>query len=300
MLEPSVIIEIENGSPRKVDWAPDSRTLAIGTDDGSVLIWENEQSTFLRQFGDHLNSIRDVEWSPQGGRLAAVDGDDGALIIWDAAGGNQLWMMNGSFQYISWSPDGTELASAAGDDGVLIFDAETGDVAQAIEGHGNIRSVAWSPDGDLLAFMAADRIVVIWDMRVDEEQVSAEYRPGNLASDIVQPRNVVAWTPSGDRLAVGGRGLRVMLMNPVSGRFSHPFPCLGAVDLSWSIGGDHLANAEASHYGGIWRTQQGLTISDPLVSFGGYGDVWGVAWSQDGSAVASTGREVVVIWRYIE
>ena len=65
---------------------------------------------------------------------------------------------------VAWSPDGGRVATGSGDYTPRIWDATTGDVVRALEGHGDlVLSVAWSPDGRQLATGSRDNTARIWD-----------------------------------------------------------------------------------------------------------------------------------------
>ena len=69
-----------------------------------------------------------------------------------------------SVHAVAWSPDGTRLATAGDDRTVRIWDPTTGETLTTLTGHtGAVRAVAWSPDGTRLATASDDDTVRIWD-----------------------------------------------------------------------------------------------------------------------------------------
>ncbi len=61
-------------------WSPDSKTLALGTDDGAVILW-NVATGETRVFQGHTQEIRRVAFSPDGTILASLS-KDGTMLLW--------------------------------------------------------------------------------------------------------------------------------------------------------------------------------------------------------------------------
>jgi transcriptional regulator with XRE-family HTH domain len=73
---------------RALAFSPDERTLASGSPDGSVKLWDVESGRLL--WSDWQNSaIICLAFSPDGRRLASC-GDDGTIQVWDLASGQHL------------------------------------------------------------------------------------------------------------------------------------------------------------------------------------------------------------------
>jgi WD40 repeat protein len=226
-------------------FSPDNKMLAIPTPDG-VAFYSLANGQLLNELHGHINTTNQAAISPQGDKVAALVIGDG-LIVWDALRGQMAYSLSKTEAlYLAWSPDGQWLGLAGWDGNIHILEAETGKTIRKIPTHTEqIHSVAFSPDGLLLASSSMES-VKIWrfsdgtllqsfsvaggwvdgvkfsqdgkylaatsaDAKVEIWQVSdGQHIAEFLAPEIRSGRDVVAFTPSGDFLAVGETGQIVL------------------------------------------------------------------------------------------
>ncbi|MCA9033117.1 MAG: hypothetical protein KDA66_20020, partial [Planctomycetaceae bacterium] len=97
-------------------------------DDGLITIHDSKTTEVLFRLGNHVGIVRDVDWHPNGKRLATAS-NDGSMRVWDTETGTQTIAFdhfNGPVGSVAWSHNGQMLA-AAGNNGVIhIFDASLG------------------------------------------------------------------------------------------------------------------------------------------------------------------------------
>jgi len=153
-----------------VAFSPDDQTLASGSLDGTVRLWNlhrpGDQPFILR--GRTLG-LTSVAFQPGGNRLAAA-GEDGTVRVWDlerpADSPIVLKAESGRLWTVAFSPDGRILAAGGDDATVRLWDLQRNEEPLAFKGHeGPITSVALGPDGWTLASASYDNTIALWDLR---------------------------------------------------------------------------------------------------------------------------------------
>jgi hypothetical protein len=171
-------LEGQNVSVYSVAWSPDGKTLASGSRDNMVKLWDTATGKLLSTLEGHSGEVWSVAWSPDGKTLASGSSDQ-TVKLWDTATGKLLTTLQGHNDVVAsvaWSPDGKILASGSSDKTVKLWEAATGKPLTTLEGHtGTVYSVAWSPDGKTLASGAGDKKVKLWETPPTFEIDLAEY-----------------------------------------------------------------------------------------------------------------------------
>ncbi len=154
----------EGYSGIKVAWAADGRIYGVSTGT-KILAWEGDTYTLVTDFpaeGAKNTWISAISAAPVGNLLAQYDNmglPDIAIV--DTKQDRQIHLLDhqigGPITAPAWAPDGQRLAVAYGMDTglILIWNAQTGQVQQKIEGYytasGYTASgLGWSPDGETL------------------------------------------------------------------------------------------------------------------------------------------------------
>jgi WD40 repeat protein len=111
-------------------WSPDGKTIASGSFDGSVKIWEAATGQVIRDlYPEGLEiGLTIVTWSPDGERIATL-GRDGTGKIWDAMTGEELVRFTGHTSDVwmmPWSRTGERIFTSSADGTVRAWDTATG------------------------------------------------------------------------------------------------------------------------------------------------------------------------------
>ncbi len=175
---------------------PEGRTLALGTEDGSIHLWRPEGRRTGLSFPAGECAVRCINFSPDGDVLAAVSG---APALWSTDDGTRVRTLpaeGGTVHALTFSPDGATLATGSTDGVVRLWELASGTCRQELAGHRRaVRAIAFQPQGHSLASASLDRTVRQW--RLADGEVLNEFEPG--ATGVA----AVAYSADGGILAWG-------------------------------------------------------------------------------------------------
>lgn len=115
-----------------------------------------------------LPPVRGLRFDPTGVRLAVTSTDAAVAELRETATGRLLHRLPhpAAVMGADWSPDGSELATGSEDFQVRIWDAETGVLRHAVEGHHNVSvRPVYHPAGKILSTAGWDAVLRFWSAR---------------------------------------------------------------------------------------------------------------------------------------
>ena len=195
--------------PQVLDYSRYGDMLAIGNDDGGVLICDTTTGQPLRTLQGHHGRVFSVTY---GEDVLVTGSTDGTVRIWDAVTGRCRHVLTGHKLW-SWpvviSPSGEEVATGDADGVLRLWDVASGSLRRKLPaGRGLIFSLAFS--AHLIAVGYRDGSLRCWDTSTGA--LHGEFT--GAAGSVYR----VAFNPPGDMLAVGGQGGSLRLWDPSTRR----------------------------------------------------------------------------------
>ncbi|MDV2997331.1 MAG: Tol-Pal system protein TolB [Chroococcidiopsis sp. SAG 2025] len=181
-------------SVRSVAYSPDGKTIASGSRDNTIKLWDVARGNQITTLSGHGGSVTSLAYSPDGKTIASGSVDN-TIKLWDVARGNQITTLSGhggSVTSLAYSPDGKTIASGSRDNTIKLWDVARGNQITTLNGQGgSVTSVAYSPDGKTIASGSVDT-VKLWDVARGNQITTLNGQGGSVTS--------VAYSPDGRRL----------------------------------------------------------------------------------------------------
>ena len=269
-------------SVESVSFSPDGATLASGSPDGTIRLWDVATGEPIGTLQGHADWVRSVSFSPDGMTLASGSSDE-TVRLWDVATGAPIATLEGHTAWVlsvSFSPDGDTLASASGsgDGTVKLWDVATHTTIATLQGHADwVSAVSFSPDGTTLA-SGSGNAIGLWDVATHTAITTLQGHADWVLS--------VSFSPDGATLASGSYDGSVKLWDVATHTTIATLQGHADQVLSVSFSPDGTTLASGSYDGSVklWDVATHTTIG----TLQGHADwVRSVSFSPDGITLAS-------------
>ena len=215
-----------------------------------LLIFNGELGEYVKRIGNMPTTM--ISASPKDDWLAIYDSnrEQDQLMLVDTATYEQRRPLNGhsgKVTAVNWSPDGKSLASSGLDGVVRIWKVASGETTRELKHDRSVRNVVWSPDGKTVATCAEDDLIRLWNPELGKELKKFEPTPSPAAAGATG----IAWSPTGDLIAIAPADAQARVLDVKSGKFSEPFVSFlgGMQSVAWSTDGKQLLVSNGNEIG---------------------------------------------------
>ena len=273
-----------------VGFSPDGQTLASGSWDNTVRLWDVKTEQWLHTLIGHTTHVMSVAFSVDGQTL--VSGSWGGTIrLWNPRTGEPkrtFTAHDNGVGSVAFSPDGQTLASGGGDHTIWLWNTTSWQVERTLTGHtGIVEFVAFSPDGAMLASGSRDRTIRLWN-----PHTATPIRTLTSADTV----NRLAFSPDSQTLASAGWDNTIRLWNPHTGKLKRTFPNQTGWVNSVAFSPDGRTLAIGNRGISLWDIETGQ-YKQPLAE--DTGDAVSLVFSSDGTMLASgSGDGTVRLWDF--
>jgi RNA polymerase sigma factor (sigma-70 family) len=283
------------GAALSLTFAPDGKTLAWGTVEGNVQLWDRGANKPLRRLGakEVGNRALALAFSPDG-KLLATSRPDRTVRVWEVATGKLRRVLDEPVDEgrrtvrfagadmqgqpdLAFAPDGKTLAAGCGGHVVRLFDVTTGKELAPPRLPDGASAAALSPDGKTLAARTAGGTLALLDAATGKELHSWDQQMGIA---------VLALSPSGKVLAMrdsvvgavvlydGASGQKLRALGKEKSVFENALaPPPGPANVRtprmvFAPGGKLLAAADDAGQLSLWEVDRGRKVREFLVPRG--------------------------------
>jgi len=182
-------------------FSPDGRTLATGSLDHSIRLWDLATRQRIATLQGNLTEVWSVAFTPDGQSLVS-GAKDGGVKIWPTHHVPTDDVLAGDWQPLAFSPEGRTLAALSREAGaVALFNLKTREPERQIpletSRFGSPAGVSVSGDLKTMAEGLRDGEVKLWNLQT---------REATTLRGLGGPVNLVALSPDGRELVTGGFG----------------------------------------------------------------------------------------------
>jgi serine/threonine protein kinase len=280
-----------SGEVNSLAFSRDRITLASGSDDKTIKIWNLNNKKEIRTLKGHSNTVYSVAISLDG-KIIVSGSSDKTIKIWNLQTGQLINTLYGHKDFVNSvaiSPDGQTIASGSYDHTIKLWNLKTLQLIRTFNGHSaQVLSVAISPDNQTLISGSKDKTIKMWNLNTGQEIRTIQEHSGDV--------NAIAINSRGDMFASASDDKTVKVWNLNTGQEIRTLEKDSADvnAIAFSHDGNKIASGSDDKTVKIWNLMSG----QELKTFEGHSDaVYAVAFNQnDKTLVSASGDKTIKIW----
>ncbi len=154
-----------------VAFSPSGRTLASGSNDETVKLWDVDTGQVLQTLQGHESKVHSVVFHPTQKSIKLVSGSDDKTILWEVDANTntskKLQTLSG-YETIALSPNGNILALASNDKTIKLRNISTGEMLETQpKPENSLKTFAFTPDGKIPA--SGGKNIILWEVSTGEK-----------------------------------------------------------------------------------------------------------------------------------
>lgn len=193
---------------RTIDISFDGKTLASGSNDNTVKLWDVATRKNTATFNGHSDQVYSVAFNNDASILASGSKDK-TIILWDVATEEPIHLLTGHTDIVNnlaFSKDGGTLVSSGRwhDKMIRLWDVTSGEQKAILKGHtAGVSEILFVHDGSTLISGSAEGTVLFWDVTpfIDTIETTAKLAEDvnrdatKLLPNYPNPFNPETWIP---------------------------------------------------------------------------------------------------------
>jgi WD40 repeat protein len=219
------------GQRPSVQFSPDGKLLAIGTDGYGVALHDAANGKLLRQLAAPYGVNYKLAFSPDGKTLAAADSGCRFIARWDTADGRRLGVTRSPLPFtvnsvgMAFTNNERLLAWGRLYSAAYVWEVPSGKVLSPLGGHsGDVTAVGFADDGKTILTGGSDARVLRWDAAGTLAGPVAFEKAGGYSSD----PSALGFSRDGRRMFSATNGGTVYDLDGAAGREAFCLPGVGA------------------------------------------------------------------------